>query len=250
MSATPRSFRVVSLLVSIAAVGLFACSGAEEGADTGEGTDRAESMVTGGPEIGIISDLDDTVIPPSNPEGSKPPYPGVAMLYRILETRRNGQPGDTHYVTARQPERVVEVPAWLEQHGVPTGPIETGTSGNPFVARPEKIRDIEGIFSRTGEQKFVLFGDTSHVDPDVQQAILRDHPERVAAAIMHKVTNISEERVRGLSVVTNYAEAAAVLYGKGVINKTEARKVMRAAKDEGLEITPAQIEELLDAAAR
>lgn len=226
-----------------AALVLGACSG--DDADI----DASEAAQTGTPEIGVISDLDDTVIPPSNPEGSKPPYPGVATLYQILETRRNGQPGDVYYVTARTPERVVEVPAWLEEHGVPGGHIDTGTSGNPFVARPEKIRDIKAILARTGTQKFVLFGDTSHVDPEVQQAILAEHGDRIAAAIMHKVTQtVSPDRVEGLSLVHNYAEAAAALYAKGVINKTEARKVMRAARAEGLDLTTAQMEALLESA--
>ena len=74
-------------------------------------------------ELGIVSDLDKTVVPPANPDLSTPPYPGVTTLYQILENRNGGKAGDMHYVTARQPEMVTEIPAYLAEHGVPAGPI-------------------------------------------------------------------------------------------------------------------------------
>ena len=36
-------------------------------------------------ELGIVSDLDKTVVPPADPDLSKAPYPGVTRLYQILE---------------------------------------------------------------------------------------------------------------------------------------------------------------------
>jgi hypothetical protein len=197
-------------------------------------------------ELGVISDLDDTVIPKAKPDMALAPFPGVKALYHVLEDRKGGKPGDVYYVTARTAEGAKDAPAYLAKHGVPGGKIETGTSGVPFVARPEKVRDIEGIFARTGTQRFVLFGDTSHVDPDVQRDVLAKHPERVAAAIMHKVTKtVAPERVLGLQLVNNYAEAAAALFKLGVITRAEALDVMQSARDEGLEITTKQMNDLL-----
>lgn len=55
----------------------------------------------GEPELGIVSDLDKTVIPPQSdlalPEA---PYPGVATLYTLLERGADGSgaSGDTTYV--------------------------------------------------------------------------------------------------------------------------------------------------------
>lgn len=197
-------------------------------------------------EIGIISDLDDTLIPKAEPELSKPPVAGLARLYQILETRDGGKPGDVYYVTARVPDRVKDVPAYLEKHGVPTGPIETGTSGAPFIARPEKVRDMEKIFAQTGTQRFVFFGDTTHVDVDVQKDILAKHPERVVAGIILKSEGKAPPAdMGGLNLVNDYAEAAAVLYRLDVITKTEARSVMESARDQGLAITDTRMNELL-----
>ena len=101
----------------------------------------------------------------------------------------------------------------------------------PFIARPEKVKDIEKIFSKTGTQRFVLFGDTTHVDVDVQQDVLKNHPERVIAGIILKASDFDESRlVEGQYLVNDYAEAAAVLRELGVINRTEEKKVARAAR--------------------
>lgn len=201
-----------------------------------------------GSEIGIVSDLDDTVIPAANPELSKPPFPGVAKLYQLLENRNDGETTDMHYVTARLPARVVGVPAYLEENDVPPGPIETGVSGIPAVAENEKVRDITRILEATGTQRFVLFGDATHRDPEVYQRILAASPDRVAGVIIHRVgETVPPERVDGLHLVDNYAEAAAVLFGLELLTRTEALSVMKAAKAEGLEISTAQMNALLDA---
>ncbi|MFO0738855.1 MAG: phosphatase domain-containing protein [Labilithrix sp.] len=204
---------------------LIGCAATTDEVDT-----TTQDLAAGG-EVGVISDLDDTLIPKAEPDLSLPPQPGIAELYDILEHRRSGRDGDVYYVTARKPERVKDVPKYLADNGVPAGPIETGTSGAPFIARPEKVKDIEKIFSKTGAQRFVLFGDTTHVDVDVQQDVLKKHPERVIAGIILKASDFDESRlVEGQYLVNDYAEAAAVLRELGVINRTEEKKVARAAR--------------------
>ncbi len=200
-----------------------------------------------GQEIGILSDLDKTVVPPSDPDLSLPPYPGVATLYQILEHRNGGLAGDAYYVTARQPEMVTEMPAYLEEHDVPAGPIETGISGLPWVAEPEKVADVSAILDSTGTQSFVLFGDTSHRDPEVYQTILDLYPERIMAVFIHKVNQtVSPDRVEGLHLHESYAEVAAILYGYQIITRGEAKSVMLAAAQEGLAISETEMEALLD----
>jgi hypothetical protein len=199
-------------------------------------------------ELGIISDLDDTVIPEAEPDLAKAPFPGVKALYQLIERRTGGKPGDVYYVTARGADRVAEVPAYLAAHGIPGGPIETGVSGVPFIARPEKVRDIERILAKTGTQRFVFFGDTSHVDPDVQRDILAAHPDRMVAGIILKTTtNVTASRLVGLHLVHDYAEASAVLFKLGSITRDEALGVMRSAHEDGLEISEARMKDLLDA---
>ena len=200
-------------------------------------------------ELGIVSDIDKTVLPPATTAGLPAPYPGIATLLHTLEMRAGGAAGDVHYVTARAPVDVVEIPAWMELHGVPEGSIDTGISGVPWVAQPEKVRDISRIFEASVQQQFVLFGDTAHRDPEVYAEIRTAYPTRVTAIFIHKVNaTVPATRVAGMHLVNNYAEAAAIAFGQDLLTEAEARTVMNAARTEGLAITAAEIDALIDAA--
>ena len=174
----------------------------------------------------------------------------IGVLERGLGTGGQlgvGKPGDTHYVTARTPDRVTGMPAWMAREGLPEGDISTGVSGIPWVAQAEKVRDIRTVFDAHPDQSFVLFGDSSHRDPEVYKEIQALYPDRVLAAFIRKVNNPNPQRVAGLHLITSYAEAAAILFEKGVLDEGAARAVMFRAQAEGLTITDAEIEELLTA---
>lgn len=197
-------------------------------------------------EVGLISDLDQTVIPKTAKDTlADPPYAGLAALYRALEFGGGGQAGDVHYVTAREPARVVGVPAYLERNHVPAGSIDTGVSSLPWVAQPEKVRDIVRLLEANPGQRFVFFGDTAHVDPEVYQEIVRRFPERVVAVFIHRVTTVKPERVAGLQLIENYTEAAASLAGQGVLTVAQAREVFAEARTQGLSLSAAAADALL-----
>ncbi|HUS63972.1 MAG TPA: phosphatase domain-containing protein [Kofleriaceae bacterium] len=206
---------------------------------------RAGSAPAG--EIGVVSDLDSTVIPPA-PSGQDLPdesYPGVPELYTFLERGDGGgATGDVHYVTARDPSAVTEVPAWLAARGVPAGDISTGISGIPSIATNEKIRDITAVFQAHPGQHFVLFGDTKHVDPDVYRSIRASFETRVTIAFIHDVKEIDPARLEGLFLIDNYAQAAAELFRRQLLTEDQARSVMEAVVAGG-EITEDQLEDLI-----
>jgi phosphatidate phosphatase APP1 len=205
---------------------------------------------TGSSELGIVSDLDKTVIPPAEPDLSSAPYPGVTLLLKILERRGNGSDGDVHYVTARTPDLMTGVPEYLDAHELPVASIDTGESGYPWLANPEKVADVSAVLDAAGEQRFILFGDSSHVDPEVYGAIRASYPNRILATFIHKVNNtVSPDRVEGMHLHEGYAEVAAILCGEGVLTRHEALAVMRSARDEGLAISDGDMQTLLDAHA-
>lgn len=196
-------------------------------------------------DLGIISDLDKTIIPEHRDVLPASPYPGIAQLLTELEAV-DGDLGDLTFVTARTPERAALVPEWLRQHGIPSGPIETGLTGIPAVARREKVRDISAAFDANPNRSYVLFGDSNHVDPDVYRDVRAKYGDRVRAAFIHRVTDsIDPARVEGLHVIENYAQAASILLGLGVLDRDAAHRVMVAAQVNGLDITDRQIERLL-----
>lgn len=199
----------------------------------------------GAVELGIVSDIDKTLLPPESAAGLPAPYPGTVALLQAFE---GVSAGDTHFVTARQPEAIVEIPAWMEQHGFPRGPIDTGVSGVPWLAQAEKVRDISRILDARGGQRFVLLGDTSHRDPEVYAEIRTAYPDRIAAIFIHKVnTTVTASRVDGMHLVANYAEAAALAFGAELLTEAEARDVIEAARADGLTLSDSDVDALIDA---
>jgi DNA uptake protein ComE-like DNA-binding protein len=210
---------------------------------------RARGGSAGTREIGVVSDLDSTVIPPA-PQGQElpdAPYAGVGELYTFLEQDDGGgDAGDVHDETARATDAETAVPAWLAAHGVPAGDISTGISGIPSIAKNEKIRDITTLFGANPGQDFVLFGDTNHVDPDVYQAIRATFGARVTIAFVHDVKEIDPARLEGLFLIDNYAQAAAELFRRHILTEDQARAVMQAVVAGG-EITQDDVDDLIAA---
>jgi hypothetical protein len=211
--------------------------------------EAAAKVLTGAVEIGIVSDIDKTLLPPHPSGAALPaPYPGIVTLLNLLEhgTSGAGKAGDTHYVTARSPDRVTALPQWFSDSGLPDGGIDTGVSPLPWVAQPEKVKDISAVFDANPGQKFVLFGDNSHRDPEAYREIVAKYPNQVHAAFIHRVKNAPDmTRFSGLQLIDSYAEAAAHLLQLGVIDEAGARTVMVAAQAEGLNITDAAIDSLI-----
>lgn len=235
-----RPLQTVLTLSELSFVGKSALEKLKERADDGSAPAR---------EVGILSDLDKTIVPPAPAGQSLPddPYPGMAELLNILEFGDGtGAAGDINFVTARQPSSTVEIPDWLADNGVPLGPISTGISGIPFLAKDEKVRDITEVFEANPDQEFVMFGDSSHVDPDAYRIILETFDAQVQVAFIHNVKTIDPARLEGLVLIENYAEAAAELLRLGRLSEDQARMVMLAVVAGG-EIDRPTMEDLIAA---
>lgn len=200
-------------------------------------------------EVGVVSDLDLTLIPEGSRGTFEPrPYPGAAALLNALEYGEGGAAGDTHYVTARLDKRVAHLPAFFAANGLPNGTIDTGNRFAPWDYQREKIRDITRLLKADPTKKFVLIGDSSMKDPEVYRAIQTKFPEQVAAIVINKTTHADvAQRFDGMLLTETYAHAAAGLYRKGVLTESSARQVMKAAQAEGVAITDAEIDALLSA---
>ncbi|RME72613.1 MAG: DUF2183 domain-containing protein, partial [Planctomycetota bacterium] len=200
-----------------------------------------------GAGITVISDIDKTVLPPGE-QGAPlpPPYPGVRALYEALEMRDGVVDGDVRFVTGRPAAALGAVPDWLGRERMPVGAIETG---RPDWSAPleEKVADIEAQLAARAGEPVVLFGDSSHLDPEVYREVARRHPDRVLATVIHRVRPIEPDRVAGMWLVDDYAEAAVRLVVAGALTREQARAVALAAQSEGLEITEAQIDRWLEA---
>ncbi len=169
----------------------------------------------------------------------------MKTLLDRIEASGDGETGDTFYVTARDEAFAAPIPAWMNREGLPTGRIDTGVGGEPWLSHPEKVADIEAVLAARPGQRFILFGDDNHTDPYVYRDILRAHPERIAAAVIRRYKGKDLSRIPELIVVDNYAQAASALLKRGLLKADDAEAVLRAAKAEGLAISDEQIQAYL-----
>jgi phosphatidate phosphatase APP1 len=161
--------------------------------------------------LGLVSDLDDTVIVTWLPrplvafrnafvehESNRRPVPGMARLYAE--------------VTARHPDVFVvylSTGAWnaagpmtgfLARHGFPRGPLlmtDWGptTEGWFRSGRQHKTDSLERLFTELPQLRWLLVGDDGQHDPEIYAEAADAHPDRVLAIAIRELS--LGERVAG-----------------------------------------------------
>lgn len=230
---------------------LLARAGADANADGYLGRTELEQAARGlgggaRREHGIVSDIDKTVMPPETAAGLARAYPGVAALFRELEFGFGWQ-RRRHVLRHRTQPRTHRGCARVDAGEQPARRrnLHRDQRGAVDCRAREDFRDVYAIFDANPGQKFVLVGDSSHRDPEVYRAIQAKYPDQVLAVLIHNVKNIAAARVVGQTLVGNYAEGAAALFKQGVLDEAAARRVMTAARTDGLVITDAEMDALL-----
>jgi phosphatidate phosphatase APP1 len=165
-------------------------------------------VVPDGETIGIISDVDDTVVVSEVDDTSKllrytflknplqrKAVPGVAALYRQILARNTWPEGaPAIYLTASPRHLLPAIRMFLEANGFPWGPIVAkkvtdGASGDPLLDQERyKIERIETILADLPEVRFVLSGDDGERDPEVYRRISEKHPGRIEAVYIRRVS--------------------------------------------------------------
>jgi len=190
----------------------------------------------GAHELGVISDIDDTVAPYGSDKGDGERFPGAGALYQALERGLDGtgQPGDIHYVTARPPLVLGDVYKRLREAEVPVGTVDDGDLGEVIFRgergmQREKLRDIERQLQLHPGQRFVLIGDDSQRDPEVYRSILQRHGDQVAGVYIHRVGGDARDAqdYPGVQFFDDYGEVAQDLARRGTITQADARAVQR-----------------------
>jgi phosphatidate phosphatase APP1 len=191
-------------------------------------------LVPGGARIGIISDIDDTVVRSSatsvlkmawivllNNAHTRLPFEGVAAFYEALQRGADGQAHNPIFYVSSSPWNIYDVlEDFLNVHGVPAGPLFL-KDWSPTVLRKHKEHKL-GIIRRLlrtyPELPFVLIGDSGEEDPEIYQRAAREHPGRIRAIYIRDVTAAERdaevraiaEEVRGLGVEMVLAPDTAV----------------------------------------
>lgn len=200
-------------------------------------------------DLKILSDVDDTLYanwvdkryPP------KTVYPGVLQLYLELDRGledRPSPPGDVAFLTGRPggPCGLFEdrYHGRLEAKGLHDTVLLTGSLVHQFIHRlilARKWANFERFQAIYPEYDFVLFGDSGQADPGLLAGLVRAHPGRIRAAMIHDVVRSSESvrrdwAERGVFFFDTYTGAAAELVHRGLLDPAAARRVLEAARGE------------------
>lgn len=162
--------------------------------------------------IGIISDIDDTVIVShatyvgkklwlsvSKNAYPRRPFPGVSDFYTLL-THKGQHP--IFYVSSSDWNFFDLIQNFLQYRNIPNGPIllkdphvnlrniwQSG-GGNPNH-KLEKISLLLALFSNI---KFILIGDSGQNDPELYTEVIEKFPERIKAVYIRRIKKVDEER--------------------------------------------------------
>ena len=160
--------------------------------------------------LGIISDVDDTILISEVTDKSqllrnvlfvnyaqRKPVPGTAALYAQL-ARRNATPAAApiFYLSASPKQLHAGIQTFLDRNGFPRGVLITKKVTNDATSDP--IRDqvkyktgrIEQLLAALPHVRFVLVGDDGEHDPEVYDDIRRRYPERIDAVWIRKAADI------------------------------------------------------------
>ena len=197
-------------------------------------------------DYGIISDVDDTIIPTGamrmmemlkttfvKNAHTRVPFPGVSAFYKALQKGLDGIESNPFFYVSSSPWNLYDfLHELLYIHHIPKGPLmlrDIGLSRTQLIAgshSEHKLEQIRYILSTYSQLPFMLIGDSGQEDPAIYLQIVREFPGRIMMIFIRdvhssqhaSVEKISEE-VKGLGVemmlVKNTLEASQFALSKG-----------------------------------
>ena len=173
-------------------------------------------LVPRGARIGVISDIDDTVVLSSatnvlkmawivvrNNAHTRLPFEGVAAFYRALQGGPDGGAFNPIFYVSSSPWNIYDVlEDFLDVHGVPAGPLFLKDWSLSVLNkhRAHKLEVIRTLLGTYPELPFVLIGDSGEEDPEIYLQTVREHPGRITAIYIRDVTSAERDaEVRALA---------------------------------------------------
>jgi len=172
-----------------------------------EGTGEVLHVPTSA-RMGIISDIDDTVIQSRvssflqaartvmlGNARTRLPFPGVAAFYRSLRDGASGGEANPVFYVSSSPWNIHDVIAeFMDLQHIPKGPIllrdwdinvAALSSSRHFDHKGVAIRNILDLYPSL---PFILVGDSSQHDPEIYRQIVNEYPGRINAVYIRDVT--------------------------------------------------------------
>ena len=178
---------------------------------------EASVVVVGADErIGLISDIDDTVISTSLPrpmiaawntfvksENARHVVPGMATMYRTLLEEHPGAP--MVYVSTGAWNTAPTLTRFLRRHGYPAGPLlltDWGPTNTGWFrsGQDHKMSCLHRLANEFPHIRWVLIGDDGQHDPKIYGEFADQRPDRVAVVAIRELTPQEQVLSHGIPV--------------------------------------------------
>lgn len=166
-------------------------------------------------ELGVISDIDDTVIVTgvTNPvkrawtlflteHRTRLPFEGVDAFYKALHDGSKGQETNPIFYVSSSPWNLYEhLDEFLSLHRIPAGPLllrDWGLSRHGFApggGHGHKLDKIRGVMGTLEHLPFILIGDSGQEDAEHYRTIVREYPGRVKCVYIRNVPSKEKRAV-------------------------------------------------------
>ena len=183
-----------------------------------DGAHTSTRVVVVGPEptVGIVSDIDDTVMVTRLPrplvaawnqfvrhENAREAVPGMARLYRELRAGRPDAP--VVYLSTGAWNAAPAISRFLRRHDYPAGPLlltDWGpTNTGVFRSGPRhKVTQLRRLFAELPQVRWILVGDDGQHDPQIYAGAVARHADHVEAVLIRQLTAGEHVLSHGLPV--------------------------------------------------
>jgi phosphatidate phosphatase APP1 len=189
---------------------------------------RAPVLVAGPEaELGVISDLDDTVIVTNvtnflkrawalflTEHRTRLPFEGVDAFYKALREGSTGTACNPIFYVSSSPWNLYEhLDEFLGLHRIPAGPLllrDWGLSRHGFApggGHGHKLEKIRGLLGTLPSLPFILIGDSGQEDAEHYRTVVREFPGRIRCVYIRNVWHRSG-RERELTLIAEDIRAA------------------------------------------
>ena len=160
-----------------------------------------------GPGIGVISDIDDTVLQSGivhwktaaqltflHNARTRKPLDGVARLYHALQAGPSGAGEVPIFYVSSSPWNLYDLlEDFMELNGIPAGPMflrDLGTDPGKFLktaGHGHKLDRARLLIDRFPERRWILLGDSGQADAELYAQAADDYGDRIAAIYIRDV---------------------------------------------------------------
>jgi len=170
------------------------------------------------PTVGVVSDVDDTVMVTRLPrplvaawnvfvrhENAREAVPGMSRLYRALRAARPDSP--VVYLSTGAWNAAPAIGRFLRRHDFPAGPLlltDWGPTNTGLFrsGQRHKVEQLRRLFAELPQVRWILVGDDGQHDPQIYAGAVMHHPEHVEAVLIRQLTAGEHVLSHGLPTAT------------------------------------------------